>query len=242
MATMTTKSMMMAVMALFIGISFTSCEKIKGKGDTVTESRSISGYSGISLSMSGSVYFTSGPDYSLEIQGQQNVLDRIITQVEGNNLVIKLKNGINLGPHDPIRVYITAPGVNTLDISGSGDIYVDTPWTGTDLSANISGSGSITVSMIEAERFNANISGSGNIKVMAGTSGREDLKISGSGSIEMQYVEADDVYTTTSGSGDTYVQAMKLLEVTISGSGNVYYLGNPIINTHISGSGNIQRL
>ncbi|MBE0646331.1 MAG: DUF2807 domain-containing protein [Bacteroidales bacterium] len=239
---MKTRSILLGALALFIGISFTSCEKIKGKGDTVTEARGVSGYSGISLAVSATVYYSQGPDYSLEIQGQQNVLERIITQVEGNNLVIKLKKGINLGSHDPIRVYITDPGVNTLDISGSGDIYVDSPWIGSDLSANISGSGSITVSMIEADRFNANISGSGNIKAMSGTSGREDLKISGSGNIEMQYVVAEDVYTKTSGSGDTYVQATKLLEVTISGSGNIYYLGNPIINTHISGSGNIRRL
>jgi len=239
---MKTKSMMMALMALLIGISFTSCEKIKGKGETVTETRGVSGYSGIGLAMSGSVYFTPGADYSLEIQGQQNVLDRIITQVEGNRLVIKVKNGVHLGPHDPIWVYITAPGVNTLDISGSGDIYVDTPWTGPDLTADISGSGSITVSMMEADRFSARISGSGNIKVLGGTSGREDMKISGSGSIEMQYVVAGDVYTTTSGSGDMYVHATDMLDVTISGSGNIYYLGTPIINTHISGSGNIRRL
>lgn len=234
--------MMMAMMAILFGISFTSCEKIRGKGDSITETRTVNGYSGISLAIPGSVYFTNGPAYSLEIQGQQNVIDRIVTHVEGNKLVIKVKNGVHLGPHDPIRVYITAPGVNTLDISGSGDIYVDELWPGTDLSANISGSGNINVTMIEAERFNASISGSGNIKVLGGTSGREDLKISGSGNIETQYVEAEDVYSKTSGSGDIYVQAVQFLEVTISGSGNVYYLGNPIINTHISGSGNIQRL
>jgi len=242
MKTMKTKTMVMAVMAIMIGISFTSCEKIKGKGDTVTEARTVTGYSRISLSMSEAVYFTSGADYSLEIQGQQNVLDRIITRVEGNRLVIKLKNGVHLGPHDPIRVYVTAPDVRDLDISGSGDIYVDSPWIGTDLSTHISGSGSITISMIEANRFNANISGSGNIKVIGGLAGREELKISGSGNIEMRYVEADEVWTKTSGSGDMYVQAMELLDVTISGSGDIYYLGNPIINTHISGSGNIHRL
>ncbi|MBN1198990.1 MAG: DUF2807 domain-containing protein [Bacteroidales bacterium] len=239
---MKTKTMMMAFLAFLIGIGFSSCEKIKGKGDTVTEIREVSGYSGISLSMSANVYFTSGNAYSLELQGQQNVLDRMITQVEGNSLVIKLKPGVHLGTHDPIRVYVTAPGVNTLEISGSGDIYVDSPWIGSDLSTNISGSGNITVSISEADRFNANISGSGNIKVMAGTCNREDLKISGSGNIEMQYVEAGDVYTTTSGSGDIYVQALNLLDVTISGSGDIYYLGTPIINTHISGSGNIRRL
>jgi len=234
--------MVMAVMALLIGAGFSSCEKIKGKGDSVTEARTVTGYSGIGLAISATVYYTSGPDFLLEIQGQQNVLDRILTRVEGNTLVIKLKNGVHLGQHDPIRIYITAPGVDHLDISGSGDIYVDNLWTGSDLSANISGSGSISVSGTESDRFSATISGSGTIRVLGGLTDQEHLKISGSGDIEMRYVEAQEVWTQTSGSGDMYVQAIQLLDVSISGSGNIYYLGNPIINTHISGSGNIRRL
>lgn len=242
MKTMKTKTMMMAILALFIGISFTSCEKIKGKGDTVTVTRTATGYSSIGLAMPATVYFTTADEYSLEIQGQQNIIDRIETRVKGSQLKIKLKNGVSIRNHEPIRVYVTAPAVNTLEISGSGDIYSDNTWTGQDLSIHISGSGNITISEIVADRFSASISGSGDMKVLAGTAGRVDLKISGSGNIEMHQVVAEEVWTRTSGSGDMYVQAQDLLDVTISGSGNIFYLGNPIINTHISGSGNIQRL
>jgi len=55
-------------------------------------------------------------------------------------------------------------------------------------------------------------------------------------------VEANTVYTTTSGSGDTYIHALDLLDVTISGSGNIWYYGNPAINSHISGSGNLKKM
>jgi len=239
---MKTKKTILALMALIVGITFSSCEKINGKGDTVNESRGITGYSGISLSMSATVYFSPDTNYALEIQGQQNVIDHIITQVEGNDLVIKMKPGVHLGNHDPIRIYVTAPEVTRIDISGSGDIYVDAPWTGAFLSVNISGSGNISVSMMVAEQFHAGISGSGNIKVMGGNTGKTDLKISGSGNIDMREVQAGEVETTTSGSGDIYVHALDILDVTISGSGDIYYLGTPVINTHISGSGNLRHL
>lgn len=234
--------MMIVVMTLLTGIVFNSCEKIKGKGDSVTETREVSGYSGIGLAISATLYFSSGPDYSLEIQGQPNVLERILTRVEGNTLVIRLKSGIILGVHDPIRIYVTAPDVHDISISGSGDIYVDNLWSGSDLWASISGSGNISVSAMETGRFNGNISGSGNIRVLGGLADQEYLKISGSGDINMQYVEAGIVYTVTSGSGDMYVNALNILDVTISGSGDVFYLGNPAINTHISGSGSVRKL
>lgn len=223
-------------------MSFSSCEKIKGKGDIVTETRYTSGYTGISLAVSATVYYTQDSLSSLEVSGQQNVLDRLITHVEGNQLVIKLKKGVNLGTHEPIVLYISSPDVSSLDISGSGNLYTNNGWKGDDLSVNISGSGNLSVSSIEANRFHANISGSGDIQVLSGQAGWEELKISGSGTIDVRGVTASQVYTTTSGSGDTYVHAESLLDVTISGSGNVYYLGTPVINTHISGSGNIRRL
>ena len=239
---MKTTKIITVIAALFIAISFTSCEKIKGKGEVVTQARTVTGYSGVSLSMPAQVYFTTGPDYLLEIHAQQNILDRIETKIKGNLLVIKLKHGVNIRDYKSIRVYVTAPGVNHLDVSGSGDLYSDNDWMGSDLSVNISGSGSITLNYVEADRFNTTISGSGNIKALGGVVGRGELKISGSGSIEVQYMKCDDVYTRTSGSGDTYVHAINLLDVTISGSGSVYYLGTPVINTHISGSGNIRQL
>ena len=42
--------MMMAFVAIAV-ISFTSCEKIKGKGEVITESRTVTGYTGIGLAI-----------------------------------------------------------------------------------------------------------------------------------------------------------------------------------------------
>jgi hypothetical protein len=239
---MKTRIILTAIVSLFILSISTSCEKIKGKGDVITESRSTGTYTSVSLAMSATVYFTPDSVYSLRISGQENVLRQIVTEVDGNQLVVRVKTGVILGSHDPVNVYITAPDVSGLDVSGSGDIFTDKTWRVNDLSVNISGSGNINIASVEANGISAKISGSGTIKAASGKAESEDLKISGSGTIDLRSVEAKTVYTTTSGSGDTYVHATSLLDVTISGSGNIWYYGTPVINTHISGSGNLKRM
>jgi hypothetical protein len=239
---MKTKIILTATAAIFSIFFFTSCEKIKGKGEVITETRNPGTYNSISLAMSATVYFTPDSVYSLRISGQENILREILTGVEGNSLVIRLKNGVILKNYEPIRVYITAPNVTGLDVSGSGDIFADNTWIVNDLSANISGSGNINIASVDAGRISASISGSGTIKVASGKAAREDLKISGSGTIDLRSVEAETVYATTSGSGETYIYVTSLLDVTISGSGDTWYYGTPAINTRISGSGSLHRM
>lgn len=239
---MKSMSILMAIVGLVTMTMFTSCEKIKGKGEVITETRTTGAYNSISLAMSATVYYSPDTVYSLRINGQENILHQIVIEVEGNQLVIRVKTGVILGSHDPVQVYITSPYVSGLDISGSGDIFTDKTWTVNDLSANISGSGSINIGSVDAGHISAKISGSGSIKAASGKAVNEDLKISGSGTIDLRSVLAETVYSTTSGSGDTYVHATSLLDVTISGSGNTWYYGTPVINTHISGSGNIKRM
>jgi len=232
----------MAIAALIIMSLFTSCEKIKGKGEVITETRSTGTFNAISLDMQATVYFTQDTLYSIQVSGQENVLREIIIQVEGTRLVIKVKHGVILGSHEPVQVYIKAPDVGNLEVSGSGNIFTENTWATDNLSANISGSGTINLASVNTGQLSANISGSGTIKAASGLATREELRISGSGTIDLRSVEASTVYTTTSGSGDTYIHVLDLLDVTISGSGNIWYYGNPAINTHISGSGNLRKM
>jgi hypothetical protein len=233
------KTIRFALSLLLAAALFSSCQKINGKGDTISETRTVTSYNGIELSMSATVYYTQGETFSLEILAQENLMPYIQTEVKGDNLVIKEKNGVNLGKHDPIKIYITAPDVNYVAISGSGSINVTGPWTESSVSASIDGSGDIQVENMMAANFTITISGSGNVKVNSGTVNYENLSIDGSGNIDLRYLESDTTFAKISGAGDIYVKVIRFLDATIDGSGNIYYYGTPVISTHISGSGNI---
>lgn len=235
----------MLVVALAVMLSatlFTSCKKVTGSGETVTENRSAGTFSGISLAMSATVHYSQSNAYSITITGQENIIREIETHTVGSTLVIEVRDHVILGPHSPVTVYVTAPSLSALGISGSGTIFAEGVLDPASLNLTVSGSGSIRADSLHPSTLTATISGSGDIKALSGSTSSESLKISGSGEIDLRSVACPSVVTTTSGSGDTYVRADNQLDVTISGSGNVWYAGTPSVNTHISGSGNVKKL
>lgn len=235
------KNLRTAFLLLGMVSVFTSCEKVVGEGPVVTETRNRGGFSGVDLRVSGNVYYTQDADYKLEVRAQQNVLDVLETYVSDNKLVIKYENDVHVRRHEDITIYVSAPDLNSLRVSGSGNITSTGPINANSLEMDVSGSGNIAITDLITNYVEANISGSGNIKVQGGTVTEEKLKISGSGNIDMSGVAAKTANTTTSGSGDTRIHVSERLNVTISGSGSVYYTGQPVINVNISGSGRVRQ-
>jgi len=219
---------------------FSSCKKMVGSGPTVSETRNHSGFSGVDLSINATVNITQDNTYSVEVIAQQNILDILRTHVDGSTLCIGYeKPNLFVKATKDIIINIHMPAVNSLDVSGSGEVNGINAFTASSCSMNVSGSGDISLNSLEAQSIDSKISGSGNVTIHAGSSNTLDSKISGSGDMDLINVVAKDVETTTSGSGKTKVHATQNLDVQISGSGNVYYRGTPSVNTSISGSGKL---
>src|SRR5690606_33004730 len=178
---------------------FTSCEKITGEGPVITENRNVGNFIGVDLRGDATVYFTKGVDLKIELHAQQNVLEVLETYKSGNNLVIKYRNDTRLGRHEPVTIYLTAPDLNDLRISGSGDIFVEGDINNNDMEMDISGSGSIKMDKLETGYLDVNISGSGSMEIQAGEADEEILKISGSGNIYFPNLITRKAITTTSG-------------------------------------------
>ena len=231
----------MSILLASIGVLFfTACEKVVGEGPVVTQTRAVSNFTRISVSIPGKVNYMIGPVYKVEVSGQQNILDILQTNMEGQELVIKVKDGKRLKEHEDIVVTISAPRLNFISLSGSAETNVAGNLIEADLGTKVSGSGNITVQQaILTGKLSGTISGSGNIKVMSGTTKNEDLRISGSGKIDLGNLVAERADSDISGSGDVWVNLTTALNATISGSGSVYYKGNPTISTHVSGSGKV---
>lgn len=232
------KVLLVSALAMLVFITV-SCEKVKGKGDVVSQNRDIRDYSGISLSLDADVYYTPGNTWSFRIDAQQNIIDVIETPVENGKVVLKYENGKVIGSHDQVTVYITAPDLSSFIVNGSGKIECDSLWYVPSAEMIISGSGSLYMDYINTSNLKCNISGSGNIEAHGGITDYSDLNISGSGNMYLFNVVSDTTYSTISGSGNMEVNVQKFLDATISGSGNITYMGNPAVNVHISGSGSV---
>jgi len=233
---------LMLPMVLILAASFTSCKKhlfnsIKGKGETVTETRTLSGFNKISLDIDADIYYTQDSVYFVELSAQQNVLDVITTEISSGELEIDSRKWIR--KHNGIKIVIHSPDLYALDISGSGNIESSSDISTTTLELNVSGSGNIHLASVYSAELEVKISGSGNISASGGTATNQKTTISGSGNIEMDGLSANHSDAKISGSGNISVWVLDQLKATISGSGDIRYRGNPVVNTSISGSGSV---
>ena len=209
---------------------------ITGEGPVVKRQLDLASFDAFALTNSADVYVRQGSTQSVEVEGQENVINNLVKEVEDGAWKISFDQPVR--HHEGLKIYITLPSLRGVRISGSGNIIGENQFTGIDkLGVSVSGSGNIKLD-IQARAVDSHISGSGNIR-LAGNTGAHEIHISGSGDVSAYELSSESCDVHISGSGDCDVDVRENLEVRISGSGDVNYKGRPRINSRISGSGDI---
>jgi hypothetical protein len=226
------------------------------------ETRKVENFTKIAFRFPGKLYLKQGSPQKVELEGSQDVLKEIDTEVEGSKLVIG-KEGKwfdwNWTDNEKITVYITVPNIEAVSVSGSGDIIGEGKITADDLALNVSGSGSLKLDIeasgdVEADvsgsgdidlrgkcrRFDSDVSGSGEVELTINITETADFGVSGSGKINASG-SAQSVKTSISGSGKVLAADLETdrCEVRISGSGNVEIHVKTELDATISGSGSV---
>lgn len=211
---------------------------VTGNGNVKSETRNISGFTGVKSSGSIDVTIIQGNDFSVSVENDENLIPLIVTEVRDGILVIHYKDDYNIND-DHSSVTVTAPAINKVAVSGSSDIKT----TGTlksdkEISFAISGSGDITAN-VDAPSIKFSGSGSGDISLEGRTKDFE-CRMSGSGNIKCANLKAENVDLSISGSADGKVFASVSLKARVSGSGDVTYYGNPQNpEIKVAGSGSV---
>lgn len=217
---------------------FSACNSIEGVGPLVITSRQLNVIKSVDLEMSANVYLIKGDTQSVVISAQQNILDVIKTEVSGEKLIINSSESISVA--QPIEIWVTVKNIEDIELSGSGNIASTTEFTGDKITADLSGSGKISL-VIAAEKFLGDISGSGDIYVKGKVS-KADFDLSGSGNIYANDCQIDKCKIDVNGSGDAKINVLSELNASIDGSGSIQYSGNPQkVKSDVNGSGHISR-
>lgn len=206
-------------------------------GQTVRIKRDLPPFSSVTLALPAEVYLSQGDQQSVEIVADKGVYERIETVVRGGNLAIKTEN-FNWGRMGDIEVRITVPEIRQLQVTGSGNIIAQTPFTAEGIDLDVSGSGSIKIGDLQATDVSVVITGSGDVE-LEGKGPGSDMKavITGSGDLEALSFTAEKADMHITGSGSARVHVTGELQTSITGSGDVYYSGNPRVNANATGSG-----
>ncbi|WP_103068517.1 head GIN domain-containing protein [Aquimarina sediminis] len=217
-------------------------KKISGNGNSITKDRTTSDYDQIKVKGSLDVSLISGTEGKISIEGESNLIEYIITDVENDILRIYVKKGYYLKPSYGKKLIITVPfeDLSQVTLSGSGDVYSSDTIKASSFKTGVSGSGDVQL-VVNAKSIWGQVTGSGDLAIKGATESFNG-NVSGSGDLSAYDLKAKNVTATVSGSGDIEVMATSYLKARVSGSGDIFYKGNPEKeDKKVSGSGDITK-
>jgi len=190
----------------------------RGSGVSATQSRAVPEFSRVRLDGSCFVEVDVGGSQSLSITADDNLIDDLLTEVRGGELVITTRDGVNAAYRVGPSVRIEVPSLSAFSIHGSGD-------------ARLRG--------LAGESFAVSIHGSGDLSA-SGRVTKLHVSIEGSGDADLMGLECQEASVAIQGSGDVGVNCTSSLTAAVSGSGDVDYRGAPPhTSISVSGSGDV---
>jgi len=212
-----------AVIALF---TLTSCmwkisfDSITGSGNMITQERDITNFDKIEINSYGRLIIKQESKESLKIEGEENILSKLDTEVINNKLTIKFKKSLNIIPTKELIYYLSVKDLTSLVSNGTVSI------SGEDLTLK-----NISIKLNGAEKV-----------TMLGTVEKQKIEINGAGYYDAQGFESKDCTIILNGAGGAAVKVSGTLNASISGAGSIKYIGNPEITQKINGIGKIEKI
>ena len=239
-----TKILLVAALITSAGYTYAKPVKtIKAKAYFDTQDRHLSGFSAVDVEGSFDVYITQGSAESVTVDAPADIMDHVVTEVNGGTLRIKDKRNNGWGGswnnnHKKVIVHVTVRDINAIGITGSGDVYFKDGLRAERLKIRVSGSGD-AAGKIEVKTLDCSVSGSGNIKI-SGHADDSNVSVSGSGDYSGRGLPTTSTSVQVSGSGNASINASSSITAAVSGSGDVRYTGGEqhVIKSR-SGSGDI---
>lgn len=218
--------------------SWWNSKKVRGNGKITTVTRTTSDYDGIAVGGSFDVVLVKGNEGKITIQGEENIIPYIVTEIKRGNLNVKYKKNVNVRLTRKLTVTIPFEDIDKVSLGGSGNVVAESLIKADQIKFNLGGSGNITAK-VSASEVKTSIGGSGNIK-LSGNTDELTCSIAGSGSIKAYGLKANTTKANIAGSGNIRTTVKNKIKASVVGSGSIYYKGNPKhIDSKSVGSGDV---
>lgn len=250
-------------MSLFV---LTSCFDFmqtgeEGSGKVIREDRTVGNFSKVSVSEGINAFITMGDKESVTVEADDNLVPLIITEVNGDRLVVKIQDGYGVKSSKALNVFINAETITGLKASSAADIKMETDLTASKLSCDASSGADIDLLGVEVDDFDGNASSSGeiegerltaksatmnassagDIKFNNGALEKATLETSSSGEISAFKVEAKTCKANASSGGHIKIKVSDELSAHASSGGRVRYKGKPRMDgMHTSSGGTVK--
>ena len=202
--------------------AFSSCRHfgkgVQGSGVRKTEKRDLAAFKSIETNGALEIQVTCQKPASFEIEGDDNLLPLVKTEVR--NDVLRIYNDGPYTAKRAISVRLALPDLEAISSNGATDIHVTN---------------------VKNDQLTISWQGAGRIEA-AGETKFVSISSNGAGKVDTGKLRAERASVTVNGAAKVDVFASQQLDATVSGVGQVTYEGNPgVVNKSVNGLGSVNK-
>lgn len=240
------KTFVAVLAALLMGCNACSqvwnAKRIKESKNYVTKEIKVDNFHELNVVGSPSVHFTQKAGKpSVKIHTSDNIAEALNIYEKNGTLYVGFKKDYNVS-YSKLDIEITAADLNSISLSGSGDIYLDNGLNTDKLTVSLAGSGDIAGKNIRCTQLTASLGGSGDVNLTDVECSTATANLRGSGDLALQGLLTSTVTASIAGSGDlTVAGKAEKASYKVTGSGDLHATGMKAnyVNARVSGSGDI---
>ncbi|MFA7445828.1 MAG: head GIN domain-containing protein [Flavobacteriaceae bacterium] len=228
-------------LALLTAMLFSSCVKtyefrgidsVSGSGTVITQKREVTGnFDKIQVSSSLDVELEQAPTYEISVKADDNLLEYIVTEVEGNTLKIYFDN-VSVANYKEAKIYVKTPEISELKASSSSEIEAKGTIISDELTLKTSSTADIKLDKVRAKNIDIEATSSSEIKVKEIYAVNIKAKTTSTADFEA-YIEADVISAEASSSSDIELKG-KALELNASTSSTATIDAKELLVNHVT--------
>ncbi|MFD1468971.1 head GIN domain-containing protein [Hymenobacter caeli] len=179
------------------------------------------------------VYLAQGPAAAVAVEALPEALPHVVTEVRDGTLLIHWEKDFSwknmtswnslAGRQRSVKVYITAPRLTGLALSGGADAHGQTPLRADDFSIRASGGSDVTL-QLQAKTVHAESSGGSDV-TLTGRVERQEMRFSGGSDYHGFGLQSTTATVSASGGSDADVWVDGELTANASGGSDLHYKG-----------------
>jgi hypothetical protein len=233
--------------ALLLAVALSGCNVIgnvpgngiDGSGVIVSREYDFSDFSEIEVSQAFQATITRGDTYSVVVRIDDNLVDRLLVEQDGNRVSIGLVQDTLLG-QATLEADVTLPALTRLNAAGAASAQLNGFAAADDFAAEASGASRIHGD-IAAGNVTLRATGASTIS-LAGEGHAVAADASGASTIDLEEFAAVDANVVANGASSITVNLTGRLDAEASGASNVFYLGSPTLgNINTNGASTVEQ-
>jgi hypothetical protein len=213
-----------STLSLIAAYTFLQAQE-SGNKNVITQDRQLPSFNAIDAGGSVNVMIQKGTSQTVKIETDENLMDKIITEVTDDVLKVGSKGIKNA---TKTNVYITTTELKALNAHGATDVTGESLFEASEFTIEASGASSVKLDL-DVSFLKSTVSGASDV-TLSGRATTHKIRVSGAGSLKAQGLVTDDAEYVVEGASDAFLNVTKNLSGETKGAADVKFIGDPETN------------